>query len=372
MEVEVTLPGIIRCHNFKAAMLSTKEIIHRRLANQQISKSNFSSPGEIVRWFGAMQSQDWNMAKWALGLRLPGSIERDIERAFNEGNILRTHVLRPTWHFLHPNDIKWILKLSAPRVHMANGLYYRKFDIEPSLIKKTNAILGKILRDKNFLTREELNIEFLRGKIKTDRMRLVYIIMHAELEGLICSGPRRGKQFTYALVEERAPQAKVMSKQESLHELASRYFTSRGPATVKDFAWWSGLTVRDCHEAIQSLGAPFVKSGWNEQVFIFNENMPVAPLSNATFLAPDYDEYAIGYKDRTMYHHPKWHLSQKLEHPEYFHAVVVDGCFGGNWKRSLNGKKVNIETNLYSSLTQKHLNQVNKAVRLYRNFFEIK
>ena len=350
-------------------MLSTKEIINTRLSNQQLLKSNFSVPEEVVKWFGAMQSQDWNMAKWALGLRLPGAIEADIESAFNNGEILRTHVLRPTWHFIHPADIKWILKLSAPRVHMLNGLYYRKFDIEPKLLKKTNAILEKNLRDKNFLTREELSVEFLKGKIKSDRSKLAYIIMHAELEGLICSGPRRGKQFTYALVEERAPKARLLNKKDSLHELATRYFTSRGPATIKDFAWWSGLTIKDCNEAIHSLSASFVKDVWNEQEFIFNETLPVAPMANATFLVPDYDEYGISYKNRTMYNHPKWHLSEKLDHPDFYHAVAVDGYFGGNWKRTVLRNDVRVETKLFSSLTKKQHAQVAKAVKRYQEFF---
>src|SRR4030095_13779769 len=184
--------------------MTTKEIIHHRLINQQIAGTKFTKPEEIVSYMGAMQSQDWSMAKWAIGLRIPGIKEADVEKSINDGKILRTHVLRPTWHFVAPADIKWMEMLTSPRVHQLARPYYKRFGLDRKVMNKCYDILIKSLRDKNYRTREELNAQLKKGRVMTDRLKLGYIMIHAELDGLICSGPRVGKKSTYALVCERA------------------------------------------------------------------------------------------------------------------------------------------------------------------------
>jgi DNA glycosylase AlkZ-like len=192
--------------------MTSLDIAHRRLANQHIVQPTFKQPGDVVRWLGAVQAQDYAGAKWALGLRLRGVTDDDIDQAFGAGSILRTHLMRPTWHFVTPLDIGWLLALTGPRVHAVNGYMYRKLELDSAIFKRSNATLAKALRGGKQLTRNELRGVLQKAGIATDgELRMGYLMMRAELDGLVCSGARRGKQFTYALVDERAPRAKTWS-----------------------------------------------------------------------------------------------------------------------------------------------------------------
>ena len=350
--------------------MTSKEIILHRLHHHHIYGTHYTKPEEIVSHLTDIQSQDWSMAKWAIGLRLPGSKEADIELAFNEGKILRTHMLRPTWHFVSPEDIRWIQQLTSARVHAVNAPYYRKFDLDKKIIKKYMDVLIKLLLEETYLTRDEIAIRLAGNRLKTDGPKLAYIMMYAELEAIICSGPRRGKQFTYALMHERAPGAKLKDREESLFALTSGYFTTRGPATIKDFAWWSGLTIRECNEGLSLLGKEFERTQWNNQEYIF---IPVDGIKIkkefTTFLIPDYDEYGISYKDRSVYHHPRWKQSESLVHPDYFHAIAVDGYFGGNWKKTTLKNKPVVEIRPFEALSKTMIKSIDAAVRRYYAFF---
>src|SRR5438128_282472 len=222
------------------------DIAHRRLHNQHITRRTLETPQALVEWLGAVQAQDFAAAKWALGLRLQGVTDDDIEQAFTDGAILRTHVMRPTWHLVAPEDIRWLLALTAPRVHAVNAHMYRKYEVDGPSLALCRRVLEQALRDHNYLARRELVSLLEQVGITTgDTIRTSLLMMHAELEGVICNGPMRRKQFTYALIEERAPNTLTLTREEALAELASRFFTSHGPATAQDFAWWSGLTVAD-------------------------------------------------------------------------------------------------------------------------------
>ena len=155
-------------------------------------------------------------------------------------------MLRPTWHFVLPRDIRWLLELTGPRVRALNAGMQRKAGLDAAVFRKAEQVLGAALSAGKYLARDELRIELNRAGLRTEgEFRFAYLLMHAELDGLICSGPRRGKQFTYALLDERAPTARTHDREQALVELTRRYFGSRGPATAHDFAKWSGLTVAD-------------------------------------------------------------------------------------------------------------------------------
>src|SRR6266498_1240353 len=181
------------------------DILRQRLHNQLLSQTKFIQPSQVVAWLGAVQSQDYAGAKWALAQRTEGLTDAAIEQAFADGEILRTHVLRPTWHFVTPTDIRWMLELTAPRVRAAMAYMDRQLALDKAIFKKSNAALVKALRDSKQLTRSELTSVFQQAHINVDGLRLGHILMHAELDGIVCSGGRRGKQFTYALLDERAP-----------------------------------------------------------------------------------------------------------------------------------------------------------------------
>src|SRR5438034_1155848 len=227
-------------------------IAHQRLHNQFITQQTFEKAGDVLRWLGAVQAQDYAAAKWALGLRTQNSTDNLIEQAFTDGTILRTHVMRPTWHFVLPADIRWMLALTAPRVLSTIAYYDRTLELDDAVFTQSNAVLAKALQGGKQLTRTELVSVLQQAGIATDNLqRIGHILMHAELDGIICSGARRSKQFTYALLDERAPQAGTLDCEEALAEFARRYFTSHGPATLQDFVWWSGLTVDDARACLE-------------------------------------------------------------------------------------------------------------------------
>ena len=348
--------------------MKSLDIVKLRLSNQQISSTKFKKAEEVVSWLGAVQAQEFAMAKWAIGLRMPKATDSQIQRAFDRGKILRIHILRPTWHFVTPQDIRWMLSISAPRVHAANAYYYRKLELDAAVFKRTNNILIKNLRDGNFLTRAVLNKFLAQAKIKADALRLAYIFMYAELEGIICNGPRQGKQFTYALLDERAPITKALHPEEALLELSKRYFTSRGPATVQDFVWWSGLTTKQANAGIAMLDDKFIHEKVDGQDFILNASVSKKDKANGTFLMPDYDEYGISYKNRSA-------LIEKSEEglkniktvSPYNHLLVVDGIISGTWS-PLNTKTGEVEVTPFLSIAKTKRKAIHEAIKKYQAF----
>ena len=183
------------------------DVAHRRLRNGGLWAKPFPDPKAVVSWFGAVQGQDYEPAKWSLASRCGTVNHADIDKLIDEGQILRTHALRPTWHLVAPEDIRWIQALTAPRVHVANTSAYRNFGVDELLRSRTQDLLQRWLEEEAALTRPEIAARLRAVGIEADGPRLAHILMNAELEAIICNGPRRGKQHTYALVSQRAPQA---------------------------------------------------------------------------------------------------------------------------------------------------------------------
>jgi hypothetical protein len=349
------------------------DIAHHRLYNQRLGDTPFEEPGEVVEWLVAVQSQDYAGAKWALGLRLQDVHDADIDRAFNEGTILRTHVMRPTWHFVTPADIRWLLALTAPRVHAVNATMYRKLELDNAVIRRSHTVLTRALQGGQQLTREELRSALEKAGIAADNgQRLAYIVMQAELDGLICSGPRRGKQFTYALLEERVPPARAVTRDEALVELTRRYFISRGPATVQDFAKWSGLASNNA-----KLGLEVVKDQLQHEVIDGVDYWFSSPASSATFVSPTayllsvYDEYITGYKDRSMIGEAEVIAKLFTMGNALSYIIVLDGYVVGTWKRTLTKHEVTIESNAFTPLTKAHKRAVAAAAQRYGAFLNL-
>jgi hypothetical protein len=350
--------------------MNSSEIAHRRLHSQHITGARFVKPEDVVHLLIAVQAQDYYGAQWALGLRMQAATHDDIEAAFNEGAILRTHLLRPTRHFVTPDDIRWLLDLTAPRVHAVNAYMYRQVELEPATFKRSNDALAGALQGRHYLTRDELRAVLKKAGIIADvRLRMSYLLMRAELDGVICSGPRRGKQFTYALLEEKAPDARTLERDEALAELALRYFTSRGPATVQDFAKWSGLKVADANSGLNSVKAQLQHEQVGGQTCWFvipkvvkGDESPTAHLLSV------YDEYISGYKNRNAMIDEKhaarvWALSNALTF-----IIVVEGQVVGTWKRTLRKDSVLIEPNIFARLTKAAQRAVVAAAHRYGEF----
>jgi hypothetical protein len=344
-------------------------ILPYRLIHQQIAATKLKTPQEIVTSLIAMQAQEYAMAKWAIGLRLPGTTDSEIEKSFAKGDILRTHVIRPTWHFVAPADIRWLLALTAPRVMQANAFMYRKMEVDTKLFKRSHNTIVKALEGGNHLTRTELQAALKKAKIEADGIRLASLMMQAELDAIICSGPRKGKQFTYALLDERVAPSPSHDKESSLAEYTLRYFTSRGPATAKDFAYWSGLTMKEVNAGIAAVQSQLESETIEETKYFFIPSLPdnitMASLrkekQQTTFLMPDYDEYGMSYKNRNA-------LAGGRQGNDYSHWLIIDGKIKGNWQQSVKNNKVEIEIIPSAPLNKTQQQSVNNAVRKYTSF----
>ena len=308
---------------------------------------------------GAMQSQDYTGAVWAVGMRAPGLVAADVEASFTAGRILRTHVLRPTWHFVVPADIGWMLALTGPQVHTRMRPYDRPLELDGTIYAKARILMERALERGRFLTREELSAALRRGQIQATGQRLAHLVMHAELEGGICSGPRRGKKFTYALLAERAPRARRLDREEALAELARRYFASHGPATLRDFVWWSGLRVKDAALAV-ALGKVQI--------------LPSAPkpdrAAGANYLLPNYDEYLIAYRDRDAVMD-----AERIRNLGFFsdqaypHQLVMDGRVAGSWRREMTATRVSVTVKAYNLLNKRQLGALAAPAEALGRFF---
>jgi Winged helix DNA-binding domain len=335
-----------------------EDIAHWRLRNLRLSGDPLDTPEDVVRWLGVVQSQDYAPAKWSIAERATGVSDAALDRAYAAGSILRTHILRPTWHFVLPDDIRWMQELTAPRVHALNAYYYRQLGLDDSVLGKTAVLLRDALRGGDRLTRKELAAILEGAGIATAGFRMAYILMHAELNGLICSGGLSGKQHTYALLDERAPAAAQLTRDEALAELTLRYFTSHGPATVKDFRWWSSLNVADINEGLAMVGSRLDHETVDGVEYWFASSGPAAvrgptpkAASPAAHLLQAYDEYFVGYGPGKEVIDLSGVVAALPDGAIPFnHVVVLDSQVVGCWKRTLKRGSVDIQAAMYTPL----------------------
>lgn len=303
------------------------------------------------------------MAKWGVGRRV-GAAEAAVEAAFNAGGILRTHVLRPTWHFVLPADIGWMVQLSAPRIRGFCAPYHRQLGIDTALLRKSKKVIVAALQDGAFLTRVEIAALLKRAKIDTSDIRMNFLMMDAELEGLICSGPRRGKQFTYALLASRVAASLNLAGDAALGELARRYFLSRGPATVNDLAWWGGMTVGQAKRGLEEVKGELSSAVVEGVDYWFGGDgeakMPVA------LLLPAYDELTVGYSDRSAILPSSY---EKASFSGLKPVIVVNGRIMGIWRRVVAKGKVVVEMTFFEKVSKTAMAAIEREARRYGKFW---
>lgn len=348
--------------------MTLPEIAKYRLINQQLIDTKIISSVEMVEWFGAVQGQEYAQTKWGLGLRLHHLTDNDIENELNKGKILRTHLLRPTWHFVSAKDIDWLLNLTAPRVHQANVYMYRQLELDDKVFKQCVDIMTKILQGGNQLTRDEINKEFEKQNIIAKGHRLSYIMMNAELEGILCSGARQGNQFTYALLDERVARNKLLKKEEALAELTSRYFKSRGPATLRDFATWSGLKIADCKKGIEMMIHLLQKEVIEGKEYYFSPDTSLSSRQpDKIWLLPIYDEFLMAYRDRSAILTSKGNASFR-----YDCMIVYNGQIIGTWKRTLTKNAINFEHNFFKPINRIQSKIFDEAIKKLSEFMNLR
>lgn len=344
-------------------------IAKMRSAAQEIGGGSSRSAGEVVARMGAVQAQDYAMAKWAVGIRLPGSADTGIESALDKGEIIRTHILRPTWHLVAATDIRWMLALSAPHVKARVAPQNRALELNESLFKRSNDIIRRSLEGEKQLTRAELMVVLEEQGINTSGNRAAHIMFSAELDGVVCNGARRGKQFTYALLDERVPPGRALPREEALALLAGRYFASHGPATMQDFAWWSGLPVKDIRHAIDTILPALASEKHGEQIFYHSITAAPAPArSSQVHLLPAFDEYLIGYQDRSPSLPPSLFREVFTLNGIFKPVIVQNGKVIGTWKRTMSREKVMIGLTSFGKFSKTTLQGIASAAARYGRF----
>lgn len=344
-------------------------LLPRRLVNQRLARPDCRTAAAVVAWLGAVQAQDYPAARWAIGLRARGLTDADVGRTFDEGGILRTHILRPTWHFVTPADIRWMLSLSGPRVNAVNAPYYGKLEIDAKVAARSRRVLDRALGRGEPMTRAELGAALARGGVPATLLRLALLVMRAELDGVICSGPRRGSQFTYALLDQRAPRASAMTRDEALAELTRRYFTSHGPATIGDYAWWSGLTIGDARRGLQMVTGDLRCDVAGDRTYWSARAAAAGRRASSAYLLPNFDEYVVAYRDRDdLVRSPRRDGPGTRASHVLSNAVVIDGRFAGTWRKTLVRDAVRVEVTPERRLTPAGRRAVAAAASRYGRF----
>jgi hypothetical protein len=349
------------------------DVVRERLRNQWLHGAPpRSTAADVVRWLGGVQAQDYGAAKWAVAQRAGDLTSADVDDALADGSILRTHVLRPTWHFVVPADIRWMLRLTAPRVRALMAFGNRESGLDEATCASANRAMAAALQGGRQLTRVELGDVLRRAGIDfPDAIGLGRLMVRAELDGVLCSGALRGRQHTYALLDDRVPRANEMEREVALAELAGRYFASHGPATVKDFAWWSGLSVSDA-----TAGAKVATPGLQQSEIEGNRYWfaPLGPQRRRqktarAHLLPNFDEYTVAYADRDPIREPGDvpHLDSRGD-SIFSNVVLIEGRVVGTWRRVAQKSAVHVTANLFRAATDDESGAIAAAAQRYGRF----
>jgi hypothetical protein len=350
------------------------DLAAHRLHAQKLVGEPLLSAVEVVRHLGAVQAQDYAGARWALGQRTAGATAAGIDRLFDEGRILRTHVMRPTWHFVLPEDIHWMLDLTGPKIRRALVHRQRYLGLDEDLIARATAAMSRALEGGQCLTRTELADVLRAAGISPDGQRMPHLLGAAELDGAIVSGPTRGKHLTFALLAERAPDARRLDRSEALELLARRYFLSHGPAQLQDFVWWSGLSVADARAGLTQAASQLERRVVNGKEYWLDpacaSDLPAAPVAH---LLPNWDEYTVGYRDREAAHPPNGSLDPGLFTYGNIlsNVVTIGGKVRGGWRRVSGPGRVRIEIRLQKPLAPNEAAAVEAATHRLGEFLEV-
>jgi Winged helix DNA-binding domain len=339
--------------------VTNRAIAHARLRNSRLipdpGLSALTTPTDVVRWFGAVQSQDVPGAFWAVSQRLARDTTfGDIGGAFDRGEIVRTHAMRPTWHFLAPDELRWIQALTGDRVHRLNATLQRQLGVTDADFDRATAVIREAMTGGRALTRDELRARLsAAGFDVSNNLTSILLGMHAELEAVICNGARRGKQFPFLLVDDWIPPTPARSRDDSLRDLTVRYFTSHGPALVKDMAWWSGLTMTDVRRGVELAGAALDRKTIDDLEYVsapdaFEPGRLPAPHVR---LLSNYDEYLGSYADYSPIFDPSLPKARNVADVLGAHIVVRDGLVVGGWRRAIGPKQLTITVTLLAKLS---------------------
>lgn len=308
------------------------------------------------------KAQDFPMSKWAMGVRLPGSTEQTIENAIDNTEIIRTHLLRPTWHMVSADDIYWMLELTAPQIKAQLKSRHKELELTDAIFSKSSKVIEKTLLQGINVTRKVIVAQLEKAGIKNDNNRASHLLLCAELDGLICSGKTKNHEYAFALLNERIPKVKKIDREEALAKLAYRYFSSHCPATLDDFVWWSGLPIKDAKLAIESVKSNFISEKINYNLYWLTNSFSLPRKEkDSLHLLPAYDEFIISYKDRSTVLTTE-NLKRAISSNGIFYpTLIADGQVIGLWKRTIKKDRIIVEVESFQLKNKISKNRIDKA-----------
>jgi hypothetical protein len=291
-----------------------------------------------------MQAQDAGMCKWAVGVRSGlGASLADVAGALDRGEIVRTHVMRPTWHLVAAENIRWMLRLSAERIKAAARSRDRALEITEGLYSRTNGLIEAMLAGGKSLTRTEIASELGRAGVEADTSRMNHFMLRAETEGIVCSGVEKGGKPTYALLEERVAPSADLHREEALARLAGMYFRSHSPASLSDFAWWAGLTITEARRAAGFIEDRLVADRFGDKTLLVDSSCREASDDGKAILLPAFDEYIISYKNRSFVLDPLHYNLAFSAQGVFFPLILHHGAVIGRWARKVSKRGIEAE-----------------------------
>lgn len=352
------------------------DVVDARMRSQGLRGSRHSVPAGVVRQLGAVQAQDYPGAAWAVAQRTEGLTRADVDAALADGSIIRTHVLRPTWHLVVSEDVRWMLALTAPRVRAQMAPSNRGLGLDDEVFAGTNRAIAAALSSGQQLTRNEVGTALIAAGIDvTDSRRLSHVVMRAELDGVVCSAGLRGRQHTYALMDAWVAPSPPRSRDESLAALAERYITGHGPATERDFAWWAGLSLTDARAGLGTVRPGIRRISINGSWYWLKK--PAGPHRRSpavdAHLLPNYDEYTVAYVDRS--HAIGAEDGRRLESRSdsiFTNVVLVQGRVVGTWRRALRVGEVRVAVKCLRVLRSAETDAVHAATVRFGRFLGVR
>ena len=347
------------------------DIAYKRLYNQYIASRSLEKPAQVVGWLGAVQAQDYLGALWAVGLRTRNASEENVKKAIADKTIVRTWPMRGTLHFVAAADVRWMLDLLTPRIIAGSAGRQKQLELDDRIFARSKELFVSALQGGKQLPRDAMYGLLEAAHISTTGGRGLHILTRLAHEGVICFGAREGKQQTFALLDEWAPKAKKKARDEALAELARRYFTSHGPATLQDFVWWSGLRTADARAGLEMAKPHLVQEASDDQTYWFASSMPsVKDASPTAYLLPPFDEYTVAYKDRRAILNPMYAKRVNTGNGIFFPTIVVDGQIVGTWKRTLKKSAVVITPSPFTRLNEAETRAFATATGRYGKFLD--
>ncbi|HZD68995.1 MAG TPA: winged helix DNA-binding domain-containing protein [Actinomycetes bacterium] len=343
-------------------------IARRRLHGLLLRGTGPAAPEDVVRHLTAMQAQEHAYARWSVAQRTAGWPPASaVAAAFDEGRILRTHVLRPTWHYVAASDLRWLIGLSGPRVDAANARRHRELGLDPPTLNRSNDVIAQAVAG-GARTRRELAAILERHGISVAGQRIAYMLMHAELTAVLCSGGMRGTQHTYAAFDQRVPAGRDLQGDEALAELAWRYFSTRGPATLNDFSWWAGLRAPEARRGLQMVQSRLASHEVDGRAYWLSDQ-GTHPSGPRIDLVQCYDEVIISYtQSRDILHTPSASFPVPRHLDGFQHVLLLDGRLLGHWRTHADPDGVRIETRTSGVLDAKDQIALGRAIERYQRF----